>query len=66
MNIVFSMNAPVGTIECATFGIADDSIAEPTEFFTVQATGGFFVNGEVTTQVNILDTDGEQLLYFLS
>ena len=52
------MNAPVGTIACATFSISDDSLVESTEFFTVQATGGLFMDGEDTTQVNIVDNDG--------
>ena len=57
MDIIFATNAPVGTIECATFAIVNDGVPEPTESFTVQANGGgFFVNGQFTTQVNILDS----------
>lgn len=59
------MDAPVGTIACAAFSITDDSLKEATEFFTVQATGGSFMNEEDSTQVSILDNDGKTSVFAL-
>ena len=46
--------------QCVAFNITDDNIMEPTESFTVTATGGEFFNGLDSTEVIIADNDGEQ------
>ena len=60
MFIFFPANIEVGTELCATFDIENDNDMEPTEVFTVTATGGVFVGGQTSTQVTIADDDSEQ------
>ena len=60
MFINFPANVAVDTILCVPFGIVNDNAMESTEAFTVTATGGMFVNGQTSTQVNIADDDSEQ------
>ena len=60
MNLFFPAGTAPGTIMCATFVIVDDNEMESTEAFTVTATGGMFLFGQSSVQVNIVDNDGEQ------
>ena len=60
MVIPFPANTAVGTILCVPFGIDNDNDMEPTEVFTVTATGGMFVGGQTSTQVTIADDDSKQ------
>ena len=60
MSLFFPANTAAGTIMCATFDITDDNEMESTEAFTVAATGGMFLFGQSSVQVNIADDDGEQ------
>ena len=59
MSISFGVGALLGTEECAAFGIIDDNITEPTESFTITASGGEFLNGQDLAQVAIGGNDGE-------
>lgn len=59
--VSFPAFSAVGTVMCANFSIIDDGIVEPLESFTVAGSGGNFVGGQDTIQVNILDSDGKEV-----
>ena len=59
ISISFEVGAPIGDEQCAAFGITDDNMMEPMESFMVSASGGEFVNGQISTQVVIGDNDGD-------
>lgn len=58
------LTIPPGTaidqMGCAGFTITDDNIVEGVEFFTVTGSGGDFVGGLNSTQVDIQDNDGKE------
>lgn len=57
--VTFPAASAEGMEVCAEFNITDDNIAEAVESFTVTGSGGIFLEGQNSTQVNIQDNDGE-------
>ena len=59
MDITFPALSAVNTVKCANFSLEDDSVVEDGESFTVTGSGGSFVGGQDSIQVNIADNDSK-------
>jgi hypothetical protein len=57
MEITFPALSAINTEICASFSIVDDGVVESVESFTVTGSGGSFVGGQDSTQVDITDND---------